>query len=215
MNEQILTPLIFILLGWLLGFFGTQLNKILKRNKNKKDFIICLSTELKELIPQITNLVFVLNSHIGCFNKDDINWIIKINSIYNIEKPEIITFLNPLLKMKDNQIKAITNFLKEQQGVSKDIRKINLIYLDSNIAYLMLLNSEIQLIIFTLRKRIFWINELIDRNIFFNEQTFDSSLSDGNRKIIDINLKNNYIHMAKMYKEIVDIIINVLKDLNN
>lgn len=201
-----------LLLGWILGFFGTQLTSYLKTRRDKKKFISGLRIELREKIQEFVGIYYLLNSNTGNTNREVINWILEINSKYDIKQPNIIKYLDKLLELTDDQLNSLSSFSQNPKGVSTDLKKIHLLFLKQHLSNIVLLKTDIQIYLFDILKKIFWINEMIDRNNFFNEKSFDMALDENNRDILNQNLKRNHTFISRYIHDITSTIIKILDE---
>ena len=92
----------------------------------------------------------------------------------------------------------------QKAETSLSLKKYTLPFLTSQITTLSLFSPEFQRIALDIQVRLARLNEEIDVAWFHYTKTFDSSLSDLNRKIVRANLMNLYRNMVMMCRDIVD-----------
>ncbi len=216
LSGKALESFFYIALGWILGFFGTRLERLLDRKNLKNDFKKALCTELSEIIPRFVGAYYLLNSTLGNINREVLNWIHSMNSVYPGELPEAaIKHIENLLKMNDEQLKELSNASKEPESVATSVPIYKLPFLEENFPSLPLLDSSTKNYIISLRRNLSWINQEIERCNFYFEKSFDESIGQANRTIMKANTKKHYERIANLSRKSADLALKIIAILEN
>jgi hypothetical protein len=209
-----LKPLIYTAFGWVLGLLSTIFVQWLNKRRLKKDFKKGLIAQLKEVIPRLTGTTYILSSNLGKLDKDILEWINSIISKFGGDFPEKYKGgTESLLKLTEEQLATLSLITRQADGKASFIKNINLPFLEVNILSFTLFGSDFQRSLFSILARINMLNEEIDRNNFYYEKTFDSTITRENWLILDGNTKKGYENIIKICRYLAESIIEILKEL--
>jgi hypothetical protein len=198
------------LFGWLLSILTLFIQNYLQ----KRERIVNLKSGIREELSEIERFliinVFQLSGPVGEHDRDALSWCLKKlkQRIYTATEEEVIEIIENRLEKTDEQLKKIND--TEQNKKSYYLKLINTFYLDSQIDKLPLLDQRLQQAIIRANLRIKKYNEEIEQSRFYFKLSFDSSLSETNRKIEEGNLfrcyKNLYIQSGIIIEDIGTVI---------
>ncbi|MBI5492891.1 MAG: hypothetical protein HY893_08170 [Deltaproteobacteria bacterium] len=211
---KILVPIIYTAFGWLLGFFGTLLQRWLEKKRLREEFKKTLSTELKEMTTRLVGSYFQLIDAFVGLNRDDLTWLYSMSSAFPGElSEETFKTMEGLLKLRDDELAKIAALRKKTESLF--LKKYNLPFLEESITSLTLLDSSLQTSVLAIRRNIVWLNEAIDRCNFFYEKSFDQSLSGENHLIMRANMKEEYKRMAQSCRKTADLCSKTISDMES
>ncbi len=215
MQQQV----ILILIGWLTGVLSTVGYEQYKRYLDGKNLKSAILSELKELLPRLVGIYYILINKTGDYNKENVQWA--YNNLSSFEDKSkafkiesLKEKLGKLLEQNDIPIESIINSETAKIEV-EHIKSIILSFNKESIEKFSLLNEELRLIIFDVRTKVNIMNELADIIMFYCKQTFMPGMSDKNHEIIVNNIISNYktyIVQSKIVVERIKEIFELEKD---
>jgi len=210
-----LEPLIYTVLGFVLGLFGNLILERIKRKWLRKDFVNALYAQFKELVPKLAGNYLILKIDLGEMDRDALNWIKSVKSQgYQFLEDKTVEAIDKFLKLNDDQIRVVNQLNKQKPPKASFIKKFNLPVLDENISSISLLDSDLQYSLLDIKTKINWLNEIVERHNFFFEKTFDSGISRENWEIIDSNIREGYAQLGKWCRNTSELIMKLLKELS-
>jgi hypothetical protein len=210
-----LEPLIYIVLGFVLGLFGNLILERIKRKWLRKDFVKALYAQFKELAPKLAGNYLILKINLGEMDRDALNWIKSVKSQgYQFLEDKTVEAIDKFLKLNDDEIRVVNQLTKQKPPKASFIKKFNLPVLEENISSISLLDSNLQHSLLDIKTKINWLNEIVERHNFFFEKTFDSGISRENWEIIDSNIREGYAQLGKLCRNISELIMKLPKELS-
>jgi len=178
------SQVILILIGWFMGVLNTIGYELYKRYLDGKKLKTAILSELKELLPRLVLIYYVLIKKTGDYNKENVQWVYNNLSSYKDKSKalKIVSLkekLGKLLEQNDILIKSIINSETAKTEV-EHIKSINLSFSKESIEKFSLLSEELRLIIFDVRTKVNIMNELADIINFYFKQTFMPGMPDKN-----------------------------------
>jgi len=204
MQQQV----VLILIGWLMGGLSTIGYEQYKRYLDGKNLKTAILSELKVLLPRLVLSYYLLIIKSGKCSKEKLQWVYDNLSLYEDKtiSSKIVSIkekLTELLKQNDTSINSGIALLAVKSEV-EHIKSITLSFSKESITNFSLLSGELRLIIFDVRTKVNILNELADRIDFFFKQSFVPGMLSNNIKIIDSNIKSNYVGYFEYSKLVVE-----------
>lgn len=198
---------ILIFFGWVLGVFSSIILENKKRKEDQKDYKESLFTEIDIVYPRIVGTYYNIINELGELNRENLEWmhkmILKKNSKLDDTKDVIIN----ILKHNDEEIKLLNE--KPRNAQTLFLKKFNLSFLQENISSFSLLDKKFRYNAINIRTNINFLNDCIDRVIFFYEATFIPDLSGSLHDIAYININNYYSQIRDLCKSTSEMIANI------
>lgn len=196
---------IFLLLGWLLGLLSPVIVDGIKKHLKKKELKKSFYNELNDIKGRLICCVYQLESQYGKYDRELLKWLksYKTNILKLIKDTYIFEHLDDLLDLDDEQltIKLYTHKKTFSGGFFAPM--IRLSFIDSNINYLSLFETEFQKQIQDIRAQIHFFNEHNSQLRYFYKMTFDENISDENHEIIRNNFKESCLDLNRISKLII------------
>lgn len=207
---NILGPIIYTIVGGLIGFCGALIVEWYKRKQLEKDFKESLRAELIEAFPKFVFHYHLFNLTLGKINHNTLTWTHSMLSAADGETSNLIKGIEDLLKFSNDEL--TTKFLenKDFKTISTSFKKFNLSFLRENTPTFSLLDSNFRRSILDIRTKINWLNEDIDQYKFFYEQTFIPRLTRENWLNLNNNMKKTCEHMRQLCYELSEMIKELL-----
>jgi len=184
--------LLYILFGWVLGIGSSLLlrwtDKVAKTNEFKRG----LKSELLETLPRMIKTVATLKLALGTFDHKTIVWSKERLEKYHAEiLDEIIPDVAKMTEVPSDQIEKISQYKAKilDAGTGKNLKKFELLFLEAYKDKVLLLNLELQKIIYRTINRFDMINQEVDRYLFYFDKTFDPSSCEVNLKGLQENME--------------------------
>ncbi|MGA2914602.1 MAG: hypothetical protein ABSE89_01080 [Sedimentisphaerales bacterium] len=217
-----------VILGFILGFFGTNIIDHLRERRKTKQFYRAAYSELKQAL--IGLLMYVIHPDSTIDEEKARLWW---NSIRNFDLTKIA--IPTEYKAEYEKFKSIEpnseliGLLISTHNSQKDIRrsqnkmmtqsKLNCTFISHNIASLSGLNIQDTSFLLNILRKIDVLNDCVERIDFAFKKTFDSSISTVNHEIIIYNYYSDCQYLsnsAKMIaKEVADLITKWQEKLGN
>jgi hypothetical protein len=133
----------------------------------------------------------------GLYDKDQLIWVRANLENYEgtDEIEDILKALKALLALGDEELKQL-NDATRKKGKGRSIKKDALPFLNSNISYLPLFDTELHKMLVEIRSHNNIMNGEIDQSEYFYKMTFDMNLDNNNRAIINQSLDKSYRFIA-------------------
>lgn len=207
MNE-VITQIIFILLGWLLGILSPAIVKKISEKGEKDNFKNIIFKDLNDLKKRLAPLPFRVLPKYGKLDQDNFDWI-KNNS--DIDFSEGIKELSKI-DIKPEQILEYLNKKGLQENKLSYFKKMHLFATDSHLINLGLLDSHLVEKVLEIRFHIEAFNEDVDNFREHLKMTFLPGITDTNHEIISQELENISLDISKKSIYIVDKINIILEN---
>ncbi len=205
-------PVIYIVVGWVLGFLGTLLLQWINENKRKKAFRKSLCAELEEVIPQLAGTYFVLNDALGKLDRDIISWTHTILSKFSEGQEKLLKSVEWYAEKAEDQLKALASH-KTSKKETMSIKRITLPFLQQNFSSVSVLAPSLQRSLATIERNVYLLNQEIDLYYFYLEKTFDSTLTKENYDLVNNNIDHAYEAIARLSHKVAESISRILPDL--
>lgn len=205
-----ISSIVGIIVGWLLGFWGTLRVEQRKRKQLEKDFKESLFAELKEVLPILVCNYYLLNRDMGNINRDILNWVYSMRTEVEEKLAKPIKQIENLLKLSD--IELVTRFPSTGnfKNSPTSLNKLNLSFLKENISSFSLLYSPLRGSILAVRTKIGFLNEIITQRNFYFEKTFETGLTAENSSILDENIKRSSKALAQQCRRTAEMIRDLI-----
>lgn len=216
-NEiSFLTSLAFLLLGWILGLLSPLILDNIRKNKQKKEILYGILTELKETKKVLVATAMGMNMRFGNYDREFIKWLHSHADIFGKEDPEkrMLEIFEKQLNYTEEEIAELDMTAKILKGGGVTLKSVNLPFLDSKISQLSLFDISLQNQLLHLRYHINSLNEEMEQARYYYRMTFDSSLTEENFHIISSNLEVSYRNVGKFSKQLVDKIDEIINSVN-
>lgn len=208
------------ILGWLLGILSAILSTLgidqIRKYIQKEDFKKGFLTELKESRSRLAAAVYLLSPHYGTYDRELLKWV---HDIYKEDAGATITLeriegLRKILELTDEQISALAVQEAARPKTAMALKKYSLPFLNANINQIPSFDVKLQRLIIQIRGQLVVLNEEADNARFYYEKTFDMSLDERNREIINSNLDDCYENVREMSRRSADKITEVIKNFD-
>lgn len=207
-------PLIYTLLGWVLGVLGTLILERLKRRRVKKDFLKSVCVQFKEVVPRLAGTYFTLKRNLGEMDRDVLNWIRSVTSqgyqFLEDKEDKTVEAMDKLLELDDEQIIGLNQLTKQKPPKASLLGKFSVPLLEENISSILLLDSKLQHSLLDIRAKVNWLNELVAQHNSFFEKTFDSGINDENWDRLDSNIRTGYGRVGNWCRRISELIMEMV-----
>ena len=204
MQQQV----ILILIGWFMGVLSTIGYELYKRHLDGKNLKTAILSEFKELLPRLVLIYYILTRKTGEYNKKNLQWVYDNLSSYEDKSKasKIESIKEKLEKLLERNGMHINGVIDSEAAKTEveHIKTITLSFNKESIENFSLLSEELRLIIFDVRTKVNIMNELADRIDFFFKQSFAPGMLSNNIKIIDSNIKSNYVGYLEYSKLVVE-----------
>jgi hypothetical protein len=202
-----------LLLGWLLGIFSTLIIDVIRKSHQKTNFKKALFTEFKEIRLRLAGGIYLISGSLGTIDKNLLQWCYNILENHS-EKitAETLKKIKRQLRLSDKKIRAL---YQPEPNLTKNpyiLKKFHLSFLESNLTYLSLFNLTFQSRVIEIKNQLDLVNEDIELNRFYYEKTFDSSLNESDRRIVDNNVISQYQNLIRSFRFITDKITNLIEE---
>ena len=188
MNEEILLLIIGAFIGIVPGLLIKIVYDSLLKESKRESVSKAIISELEELKYQYLLTIYNIDSRYELLNREKIRWIYENLKAYkDIEDAEnIIKGLKGFSVLNDNQINEFNRIKKSQsEGKSLIPKKSRVLFIEQNMDYIDLFNTDYQYKIIKIMKG-------IDIALYYDRKTFEVEDEDNHRKIclnVDMSIK--------------------------
>lgn len=191
--------ILYIILGWLFGLLSPTIINFIKEYYDNKKFLIATKIELSELQFRLCLTGFILAQRYGSIDKEYLLEVKGILTKYAGEDaPEtIVIVINSMLEANDEYFNSITAYMRSS-NVNFSLMKHSTILIDDNAMQISAFPIELQSKIYEFKN---YLNIYNQKVLLAQEKlsiTYDSSLSEVNRQIINANLLELYADLQKV-----------------
>jgi hypothetical protein len=205
-----------VILGFILGLFGTNVIDCLRARKKAKQFRQVACSELKQVLAELSLYILHPDSTID-EDKARLWW----NLMHNFNLPEVISPTEnneeyEKLKRLEFTPERIAGFvsaynsLREQrrsQGKMMPTKKLNCTFISHNIETVSILNARDTSRLLNILRRIEALNSCVDRIDFAYQKTFDSSIANPD------NIVFNYYSDCQLLSDVAKITAKEVADI--
>lgn len=209
----------YLLLGWFLGLLSPRIIDAIKAKYDRQKLASAIHSELEDLQYRVAITSFLLAQRYGDVSREYLVWLKPKLLQYKGNEPAeaVIKFVEDLLNSNEEQLTAITNHLRAQkkalaeQGVGLSLKQFSASLIESSLGALMTFPVEYQRKIHEFRNQLSVLNQEIERAIESHRMTFDSSISEHNRKRLTDDLVEKCKIIQGMCMRVSDRIQSVIE----
>jgi len=179
-----------------------------KRSQIKRAVLI----ELKDLSAKLASVVLQVAMNRGSLDAGLLTWFRNAAQ----RDPETFKKLGGLpweaiSQFSDEQVKALALAKAPAANIKLNFKRYSLPFLDAHVSALNLFSVDFQTIAHRIRGNLLILNQEIDTTWFYFQKTFDGSLSDINRAIIQGNNEASHDFIGRLSHRIVDDIESLVR----
>lgn len=206
-----MSSIFYILIGWALGLVSPWVLELTQRPYKRSQIRRSLFVEFRDLRVKLAAVAFQLASNRGEVDKQFLEWIEPIFSTHpRTELAGPMSEAVRAIKSLNNKNLETVVAMFRKTGHGWALKKYSLPFLTNQITALNLFSPEFQRLALETQAILSMINEDIDMAWFYYCKTFESSLSETNRRIINLNLEQTYAHILGLSRQVVDNITLIL-----
>lgn len=191
--------ILYIILGWLFGLLSPTVINYVKKHYDNKKFLIATNIELSELQFRLCLTGLILGQRYGSIDKE---YLLEVKSILNKydgeDTPEtIITLIDLMLEANDEYFNSLIISMRSI-NVNFSLMRHSTILIDTNAMQISAFPTELQSKIYEFRNALNIYNQKV---LLAQEKlniTYDSSLSEINREIINDNILELYADLQQV-----------------
>jgi len=185
----------------------------IRKSHRRKELKASVINELREIRFTLGAVAFDLHWNRGQVNDEFLDWLAPIMRDYDgpLAALAMVQQITELREVKEeSRLKAQIKAQDPRGGLS--LRKYYVTYLKSKAAELSICSEEFQRQVYRIDGQLENFNQLVDYLNGKLEMTFAPSLSEGNRQNVENSLDQGYLNLAKVTRNIVDLITRVITD---
>ena len=191
---------ISLILGWALGICSHLAIDNLRRFFSKRDLMKGLETELSELVIILVGLSYRLGSHSGTYDSRFLDWCAKM-----YKKAKLSAIMEELAQLGNDDIAGIRYLQRaKNENVGLGLKTYNLVFLDSRIRDLPLLEVSSQSILLKIKSLMGLLNEEVRYTMKCHYMTYDSSITPENHQTLKLQIESHHSNIQDMAIRIVD-----------
>lgn len=192
-------------LGWLAAILSQIIISHHGRQKRKLDIKRLMVSELKELAFRCIATYQRVQIHLGCVNKESLEWETRIFKKYGDESVvKLIEDLNSKLqRFGAEDIEKAASLTKAKNTVGLSLKRQGVFEDGVVISNILLFDEKVQKDLLEIRFLVNALNEEVESGMYFYKLTFNSSAMEKNASVILGNMKEVYKKIMKLNKDIV------------
>ena len=196
----------YLLLGWLLGLLSPRIIDTIKSKYLRRELAAAIRSEAEDLQYRVSISSFQLAQRFGKVDRDYLVWLKPRLLQYKGNEPveSIRKFVESLLEGTEDQLVAIAQHMRAGEGEGLSLKKFSANLIESNLGAIHNFPAEFQRCVHEFRNQISVLNQETDRAIESHRMTFDSSISEGNHKILVRDLNEKYTVIQGMCMRVSD-----------
>lgn len=200
--------ILFLFLGWLLGMLSPVIVEAIRRRREATEIKTALLTELKDLQFRLSSTVYLLSLRTDNYNRDFLEWFLPIieRNSYLHKLDKVVETTKSGLKLSDEQLEFYAKKLSASESGGLGLKTHYAPLLNSKIGQLGSFPVELQSLLLEIHSRLAMLNEEIEQYRFYFQQTFSSSISEENHKLIVNNIGGSYAAVRIQARMICDFI---------
>lgn len=199
--------LLLIVFGWLLGLLAPIISFLILDKRKSKRINASIRIELIELKHRLAMSAYTLKMGYGNFDHEFLRWLKKhISSYQGINKRENLgNFVDTCLNMTAENLEQ---FILSQRDPTKgkSVKYARIPFLEANLSELKSFTGEEQSLLLEILQHINIHNDLVDEARDYFYKTFEESIKDVNRQIVQSSLNEKYGQLGDRCHTIVDLI---------
>ncbi len=206
----------YILFGWGLGLVSTLFVSLARNHGRKMRFQQGLSVELREAMPFLTGMHYLLKCRLGQVDRDTLKWTHSMFSRFSPDDVKIVQSLEKSMKKPDGELeKDLALRYNESRGKSVGLSKLTLPFLKQNLSSVSLLTPETQRIVAQIQRDFRTLNQQIGDYAYWSRKTFDSNLTPNNQSILKSNVAGVSQAIAKLSYRTAELMLRLVSSLGN
>jgi hypothetical protein len=183
-GDVVTHPLTNIVIGWLLGALTPVISEELTAKRRRVAIQRAIAGELVEFRYRVAMHVFLGQLRFGTFDRPFLEWIYpRLRDYKGVVEGNVAGILGKLLQESDEHIAGYARH-DQNKGLSLDVRKIELPYLDSVIAELRLFVPDYQARLLDIRASVTMFNDLLESERFYERYTFEATSAENHAKAL-------------------------------
>ena len=203
---------LLIVFGWSLGLFSPAIASLFSRQNRKKETQKVISEELKDIKIRLALMAFQVNSRLGTLDKEFLIWT--KNQIAPYDGYEELQHLQKIFSRPDfdnpQKLAELVSVFNHAGFTPSSFSEITTGIIDSNYTNIAVLPREFFVKVLEIKFQLGVLNHESKSSNDYLRMTFDSSLSNVNREIIDQELRNKSERISKKSVFIVEKINRVI-----
>jgi len=203
---EVLAAVGILLLGWILGLLSPQIVDRIQRGYRRKEFQQTLALELEELRLKLVLILFDIRKFEKTFDPEFVKWVKqRLDGYSGVITVHQISHVIELLNLPWKELERI-NAMPQDPKEDTLYQRYTTPFLSSQLGNLVILPLNVQNRLLEILVRLEMFNWYVDHIVNLHQQTFDSTLSPGNREAIDNNIQTARRSLATVSRLIVDYI---------
>jgi hypothetical protein len=201
-----------LLLGWVLGLIGPLIVDTFKSSRHKREIAAALRVELEDLQYRLAAASYLLISHYGNLDKTFLTWF---QPIVERQDPNgaTLTLIKQWMVLDDSTLSQVTAQLRSKKGIGSSLKVYQARFLESQLIEIAKMPVSVQRKIHEFRNQLDLLNQEIPKADSYMSMTFDSSLNERNRQIVNEQMNVKYLIVQAGSKVTADKIAAILLDI--
>lgn len=189
--------LVYLIIGWLFGLLSPSIVSRINRSYSRRELFDGIRAEIKECQFRIILVAYLLGSRFGKYDREFLEWCLPYLEKYEgtESKERTVKAIRSLLDLKDEEIRAVNETQRMEEGRGLNLKKFHLPFLDSKFSEISCFRIELQNIIYEITSKVQLINDEIESATRYFNMTFDTTMSDENQKIVRSELLRKYANL--------------------
>ena len=203
--------MLLIVLGWMLGLLSPWLADTIQRPYKRSEVKRGIHLELKDLRTKLVAIVLQVSLYKGTLDQEMIRW-----ARQRMETdPAVAKLVAPapwelVSKLDNDNLNAASRALAPAT-MKLVFRRYSVPFLDSHLNALNWFSVDFQAAVHRIRSVLSVLNQEVEVTWFYFQKTFDASLTELNRNIIQNNYDGSHDFIGKAARQIIDEIEAVLE----
>lgn len=202
-----MTPnaVVILILGWLLGLLSHSVIEWNRSIRRADELRSSIALELDELKYRIAWGALAMFGRQQALDREVVDWFIGAVQEYKGVHAEskALSMLKEMTTLDDARLQAYLAKLA-RPGRGANLKQFHLPLLSAAIGELSILPAESQRLALDVLRQIGMLNEEIQLSNDNFQRTFDTSITGGNRAILDSNIQLGYMTIGKMSRWLVE-----------
>lgn len=212
---DIVSSILFLFLGWLLGLLGPAIQERIRLHYVTKRIIAGIISELSQLREECSGMTVVIEAKAGRLTKELLSWHRMLQGDRPSPPPldQLDEVTRRLEEVSDSVFNQPATRLKSPPGGGLNVKELALPYTQAKIADLELFSEAGRRRLLEILSRIRIFNQQVEESRFFFKLTFDASLSAENHASVRSQVQAAYDSMSQQSRLIVDLVALALEEL--
>ena len=196
---------LYIVLGWMLGLISPWVAELTQRPYKRSQIRKPILIELKDLKAKLASVALLVAMNRGTLNAELVTWFRRIAK----EDADAFKRLNDVSweafsRLNDDQVTALARAQTPAANVKLNFKRYSVPFLDAHLSALNLFSVQFQALAHRIRGKLQILNQEIDVTWFYFQKTFEGSLSELNRSIIQGNHEASHDYIGRLSRQIID-----------